>query len=437
METRILIVGTVPYNEQSTSRAFNTYFCNYEHNQLAQIFSNNRIPCKGHCETIYQITDSSLLKRRFSKKQQVGKIYNYDELPDTWNETNIVKQNKILDKLYAIGKRKTPINYLMRKALWNKKYWNTPQLNKWLEDFNPTIVFLSFSDDFFIPEIALYVSEKFNIPILSSIGDDYYFNDKFSIDPFYHIYRHKYKKLIDKVMKRGSAIYIGDKIKNKYNNYFSIDGETIFLTSAIESKNFTAINTINPLISYCGNIRIGRNESIVKIAKALYMINSNYIINVYSNEKDNKYIKPLLKEKNIRFLGQTSYENVKETTRKSDFVLVVEGERKKDVYWSRYSLSTKVADSLASNSLIISYGSLECGAIEYLANSGACIYGKSVEELAENLKNVLNNVNSQRTLFSKSQELYLNNHLMSVNNKRFMQLVERVENNEKRFNDDN
>lgn len=437
METRILIVGTVPYNEQSTSRAFNTYFCNYDHNQLAQIFSNNRIPCKGHCETLYQITDSSLLKRRFSKKEQVGKIYNYDELPDAWNETNIVKQNKILDKLYAIGKRKTPINYLIRKVLWNKKYWNTPQLNKWLEDFNPTIVFLSFSDDFFIPEIALYVSKKFNIPILSSIGDDYYFNDKFSISPFYHIYRYKYKKLIDKVMKRGSAIYIGDKIKNKYNDYFSIDGETIFLTSSVKSKDFTPVNIVNLLISYCGNIRMGRNRSIVKIAKALKMVNSNYVINVYSNEKDKKFIKPLLKENNIHFLGQTSYKNVKEITRKSDFVLVVEGEKKKDVYWSRYSLSTKVADSLASNSLIISYGSLECGAIEYLVNSGACIYGKSVEELAENLKNVLNNVDSQRTLFNKSQELYLKNHLMSVNNKRFMQLVERVENNEKRFNDDN
>lgn len=437
METRILIVGTVPYNEQSNSRAFNTYFCNYEHNQLAQIFSNNRIPCKGHCKTLYQITDAAILKKRFSKKQKVGVIYNYDELLDAWDGSNVVKQNKILDKLYAIGKRKTSIKYLMRKALWNKKYWNTPQLNKWLEDFNPTIVFLSFSDDFFIPEIALYVSEKFNIPILSSIGDDYYFNDKFSINPFYHIYRHKYKKLIDKIMKRGSAIYIGDKIKNRYNDYFSIDGETIFLTSDIESKSFTPINTINPLISYCGNIRMGRNKSIVKIARALKIINSNYIIDVYSNEKDKKFIKPLLKEKNIRFLGQTSYKNVKEITKKSDFVLVVEGDREKDVYWSRYSLSTKVADSLASGSFIISYGSLECGAIEYLVNNNVCIYGKSVEELTKNLKKVLNNIDSQQVLFKNSKKLYLNNHLMSINNKRFMELVERVENNEKRFNDDN
>lgn len=423
METRILIVGTVPYNEQSTSRAFNTYFCNYELNQLAQIFSNNRIPCKGHCETLYQITDSSLLKRRFSKKQQVGKIYNYDELPDAWNETNIVKQNKILDKLYAIGKRKTPINYLMRKALWNKKYWNTPQLNKWLEDFNPTIVFLSFSDDFFIPEIALYVSEKFNIPILSSIGDDYYFNDKFSINPFYHIYRHKYKKLIDKIMKRGSAIYIGDKIKNKYNDYFSIDGQTIFLTSDIESKNFMPINTINPLISYCGNIRIGRNESIVKIARALYMINNNYVINVYSNEKDKKYIKPLLKEKNIRFLGQISYEEVKEITKKSDFVLVVEGEKKKDVYWSRYSLSTKVADSLASGSFIISCGSLECGAIEYLVNNNACIYGKNIKSLSNALKEILFSIENQKKIFINEQKLYACNHNIINNNKNFKDLI--------------
>ena len=38
MQYRVLIVGTVPYNEKSTSRAFDAYFHYMDKKNLAQIF---------------------------------------------------------------------------------------------------------------------------------------------------------------------------------------------------------------------------------------------------------------------------------------------------------------------------------------------------------------------------------------------------------------
>lgn len=72
---RVLIVGTVPYNEMSTSRAFDSYFHFWEKENLAQIFSNAKAPAKGHCGTLYQITDARMLKRRFDKKTKTGVIF--------------------------------------------------------------------------------------------------------------------------------------------------------------------------------------------------------------------------------------------------------------------------------------------------------------------------------------------------------------------------
>ena len=43
---RVLIVGTVPYNKKSTSRAFESYFSGWERENLAQIFSNTEKACK-------------------------------------------------------------------------------------------------------------------------------------------------------------------------------------------------------------------------------------------------------------------------------------------------------------------------------------------------------------------------------------------------------
>lgn len=38
MHPKLLIVGTVPYNRQLSSRAFESYFKNWEKENLAQIF---------------------------------------------------------------------------------------------------------------------------------------------------------------------------------------------------------------------------------------------------------------------------------------------------------------------------------------------------------------------------------------------------------------
>ena len=62
----------------------------------------------------------------------------------------------------------------------------------------------------------MYVAEKFDIPIVSCIGDDYYFNVEKTLNPIYHLYKSTYKRLIDSILSwPGSAIYVSDKIKVK------------------------------------------------------------------------------------------------------------------------------------------------------------------------------------------------------------------------------
>ena len=77
---RLLIVGTVPYNRQSTSRAFDAYFHEWPHDKLAQVFSNAATPLKGHCGKLFQITDAMMLRRWRSKNARVGKVWHREEL---------------------------------------------------------------------------------------------------------------------------------------------------------------------------------------------------------------------------------------------------------------------------------------------------------------------------------------------------------------------
>lgn len=91
---------------------------------------------------------------------------------------------------------------------------------------------------------------------------------------------------------KGSAIYISDKIRDKYNSEFGLDGETVYLTSEIRRREFRPINMECPVVTYFGNIRMGRNDSLCDIADALREIAPSYAIDVYSNENDEKYFLP-------------------------------------------------------------------------------------------------------------------------------------------------
>lgn len=427
MGKRILIVGTVPYNEKSTSRAFASYFTGIPREDLAQIFSNTKAPVKGNCATLYQITDQRMLKRRFNSKLKTGKIYNYDELGMTWEDTDLEVDSKAVSKLYNIGKRKNSAVYLVRKFIWKKKYWCTTELNDWLDEFKPECVFLSFSDDFFIPRIALYVAEKFNIPIVSSIGDDYYFNYNKTLSPLYHIYKLQYRALIRKVFQHpGSAIYIGNKIRDKYNSEFGLDGETVYLTSSIGRRDFRAIDPNKLTVSYFGNIRLGRNKSLSQIATALGVINPSYRLHIYSNEDDPAYYQMLVDNPNAEYHGSVPYSEVQRKTIESDIVLVVEGFKKKDVRITRYSLSTKVADSLASGVAVLAYGSRECGAIEYAEETGCIAMCKKQNKLVEVLRELISDKDLQYKNYVKAIAVTEANHRLEQSTAIFRGVVNRV-----------
>lgn len=424
---KVLIVGTVPYNRNTSSRAFDAYFNGWERENLAQIFSHPKTPTKGHCSRFYQITDKRMLQRYFSRKVQVERTFFHDELEDDWKDRDQEVGSGIFKKLYSMGTRKSPFIYLARGVLWKKRYWCTETLNRWLDDFKPDCVFLSFSDDYFIPRIALYVAERFDIPIVSSIGDDYYFNYKFSLSPLYHLYKRSYRKLIRKVFAHGgSAIYISDKIRDKYNAEFGLNGETVYLTSEVERRPFKPIDQEKLVISYFGNIGLGRNESLSDIGDALREISAEYQINVYSAQNDPKETKILEENPGVHFGGSISYQQVVEKTAESDVLVIVEGFKEADVNITRYSLSTKAADSLASGAQILVYGSPECGVIEYMQSTDSAMVCTDRAELTACIRKLITDEALQKAYYDQAIKITKQNHTLESSTRVFRGVVERA-----------
>lgn len=243
MRSKILLIMTNPFNTSDSSRTLDAYFHFWDKECLAQIFSRNVIPSKGMSSTMYQITDSSLLKKWFHKDIPIGKVYNYEDMVNE-NNIKVISDTSTINLGYKIGAKHSPVIEILRGILWRRKYWKTPQFIQWLDNYRPDCIVYNFSNHLFTQQIALFIAERYNIPIISIIGDDYYFNDSFSLNPFYLYFRYKFKKLTEQIMFRqgSSAVYCNQKIRDKYNTFFHMKGKTIYFNSALERRAFKPIN---------------------------------------------------------------------------------------------------------------------------------------------------------------------------------------------------
>lgn len=423
MHPRVLIIATTPYSENYSSRAMDAEFHFWEKDRVAQIFTRNIVPTKGHCGELFQISDSKLLKRWLHKTKETGTLYLYDELADSG-------ANQIIDDsaMQKLGTKHTPTIEILRRMLWRKKYWCTDQLNEWMDKFQPECIFYNFSNHIFTQQIALYVAERYGIPIITAIGDDFYFNGQKSLSPAYHLYRSIFKKLTRRILtrKNSSAVYCSDKIRDKYNSEFNLDGDTVYLSSTIPRKPFNPINQEHPVIAYFGNIRLGRNNSLLDVATALEHINPDYRLEVYSGESDPTYYQALKDHPNVIYGGRVPYSQVQKRTAESDIVVVVEGFQPEDIDFTRYSLSTKAADSLASGAAVLAYGPEDAGVIGYLISTQATASCTDKDKLEECLRKLITDIDLQKKNYDQAASIFQKNHTLESSCSVFENIVEKV-----------
>jgi hypothetical protein len=425
---KVLIIGTVPYNRSMTSRPFYTYFNNFDSSSLFQIYSHPVPPEKGFYNSTFHISDSELFRNIFQKKE-VGRVINDLNSQTFFNKTSVVnKKNFLLRILYKIGKFKNsfPLIYLLRSLIWTKKNWISQKLISWVEFIKPDIIFYSKSDDFFVLEIAQYFAKKHSIPIINSISDDYYFNDKFSLDIFYHIYRIFFKiKFKNHLAEYRHSIFISDRIREKYTLNLLAKGLTINISSEIISKNFSQIPTKSFKVLFFGNLNYGRYLTVIKVSKVLKKEYPNCTINLYTSES-NKFLLKILKNSQITLNQSIPYHELIKEIKNCDLVFLLEGLDYKNSVQVRYSLSTKVSDLLICGSNVISIGHSNSGLLNYCKNEDCFYTINEKDDLTRKLTTFINDPSIQKHYHQKSINTYYKNHDLKHNADKFSNFIDMI-----------
>ena len=382
-----------------------SYFKDFGQENLAQFYIHSEIPTSDICNNYYRVTDKEMIKSVFGFK--TGKILSENDIQKSRKTSRTDSGTEA--KLYQKARKRTPLIYILRNLWWKLGHWNNKQFRTWTDKINPDCIFFVSGDYAFMYDIALKIAKSRNIPLYVSCMDDYYFNNK-NNGKFLGGFQHKhFMKSVNKAMSYSSAIFcICDSMTEDYEKLFNKKCVTIHTAASFEGK---LEGEKKRKISYIGNLGYNRHLQLIDIGRVLKKLGSDIDhIDVYSSEKREEILKLMTAENGIAFHGSIPADEVKKVMAESLAVIHTESFDENIKNSVRYSVSTKIADSLMSGTCILAYGPEEIASIKYLSENKAAICVTSKIDLENELLKLINEPQIRNKVIENALKLAQSNH---------------------------
>lgn len=345
---------------------------------LAQVYFHQEIPTRACCLRYFRITDSDVLRSVFTRRARF-RIFSSCDIDESVSQSRTDTGN--LAKVYQFSRRRTPMIYFLRDTMWRLGKWKTRVLEDWARAFAPDVIFFAAGDYAFSYRVALYLSGLLRVPITMWCADDYFIAPQQSRSLLRRLHCRRLRKLAQRVTERSkSVITISDAMQRDYAQLFGFPVQTIRISS--DANPAALPRAQREGISYVGNLGIDRITPLIELGRTLKaaQLPGFETIRVYSGERNPATLAQITEENGLTFCGRLTEQGVERVLGASKFLIFVESFDRSAIRRTKYSLSTKVAESLRSGACIIAYGPDEIASIEYLRrHKAACILNSAAE----------------------------------------------------------
>lgn len=429
---KLLIVSRLVWNDNSTSNTLTNLFEDYDPNKIARIYIETKQPHTKCCHSFFQISEYSLIKRIFIWKTVTGRIIDESACINIV-EANSQKKvsNSEASLMTFVRSHRSWIFTYLREFLWAFNGWKTKELQNFIEDFNPDIIWLDGSPLILMNRLNNYVKKIANKPSVTFLMDDVYRYESCSgiMDK---IYKYFLRKHVRETVKKCQHVFVSSpKMATVYSQIFGV--QCTFIAKSLDTSTLIAdaySNYKEPIrLIYLGNVLYGRFDTLTTIAKYVNEINKNdlrIMLDVYSDSIVSRKAKfSFLKNKGVRFLPAVPYNQVPGLIDNSDVQVFVEDMDGKYKNIASLSFSTKIVDYLVSGKAILAVGPQGIAPIEYFRNEDAALVANSHEELRECLMSLCNE-DILRCYAEKAIECGKKNHNRAMMDRRIYGILQTV-----------
>lgn len=423
---KVLIISHNPVSTyQNMGKTFVSLFSKFDKKELCQLYIYPTIPDIDVCDSYYRITDKDILKSYWNFGKTASREIISSEIDTTKHEKF---ENKKDEKLY--NRKKNYFTILIRDILWKcARYYNNSLVN-WLNREKPTCIFLAPGEAKFIYDLAMKISNEYNIPIITYICDEFYFvNSPKKI--LGKIYLFLLQKKIEKLMKKTKAIVtICDELNRQYSEKFSKSALTIMTGSNYTISKLIKDNSDVCSITYLGNLAYKRDESIIEIGQVLDKIKNKYkidcLLKLYTGKLDEKIVERIKKVKSIKYCGYVTGKEFEEAFYDSQILLHIESFDLNCIDRVKNSISTKIADSLGSGIPLLAYGPENIASISYLKKNKCAYVITNKKQLEDKLKTLLSDNEIRKKIAKHGLDVAEKNHQSDKNSIHLYDYIKKI-----------
>lgn len=408
---------------QNMGKTMLALFDQFDSAELCQLYIYPSVPNVKKCNSYFRMTDKDIFRSYYRLHIDCGEV-------GVDINCQSMFTNEQDEKIYNKHKSNNSFRKIVRDLMWKCSHWYNESLKNWIEKEKPDCIFLAPGDAKFIYDIALKISKKHNLPIITYICDDYYF-----VKESRHLLVKLQQKLLHKKIKKiltntSHIITICDELCECYSRKFGKASSTIMTGTNYPIAKKPLLCDKPNSITYMGNVRCNRYKSIMAIGRELDELNlqnkTSYSLKVYTSANDSEIISSFEKIKSISFCGHVSGDEFDKIFHSSDFLLHTEGFDEDSIDRVKHSVSTKIADSLGSGIPLIAYGPESVSSMKYLIRNDCAIVIKKEDELRDMLLRAFENFDMRERVTKKALKVASENHVSEINSKKLYEIVEKV-----------
>lgn len=377
---KVLIISHNSFSTyQNMGKTFLSLFSGFEQEELCQLYIYPNIPNVAACGSCYRVTD----------KEMLACLCPGREIDNTLiSEGNDLFEQESDRALYQNPANSSPLRRLLRDGVWKSGRWDNKSLGRWLDREKPDCIFLAPGYAKLIYDIALKISRKRSLPIVTYLCDDYCFvrPPKGAAGRLYQrLLRRKTEELM---AKTAHLITISPEMGERYG-IFGVPTATIMTGAAAAVADRPRVVEQPDDLCYFGNLSCGRHHALARVGRELDGINAelgtDFGLNIYTAERNEGILSVFDGIRSLRLRGFVTGPAFREAMEGAQLLLHVEGMDRESEDRVRCSVSTKIADSLAVGVPLVAYGPKGVSSMEHLMRNDCALTATTDEELRQTL----------------------------------------------------
>lgn len=420
---RVLIINGDPFNRKTaTGITLCNLFNGWEKDKIAMIYNCPIEPETDICNRYWYLTKSNfpvvamarrlkgfVLKFNYHNTVELtGKIARSGDKPGP-----VYSPNEVLGAWADMATLRIP------KQLW-----------EWIEEFKPDLIY-SHLVNIRIMNLVLKVAKRFSLPIVPHFMDDWpttlYAGTRWIEVPRWYLLSRFRKVLLRSPIRLAISEAMALEFKARYGLHFEAFMncvETLFVSVQPHRRDDTCIR-----FGYIGGLHLNRWHSLKDIAVSLQKIHNegiNVELVVYAPSYDiERYGHILSTIAVVKIGGTLTSEKVINYLQQFDVLIHIESFDECDRLYTRFSISTKIPQYMASGKPILAYGPDEVASCKYIKenNCGVIVGDQKLDLLSEALKTLAMDQRLRDRLGSKGRIVALTKHNAGIEHEKLRTLL--------------